>query len=296
MSGSGVGVVGVVGLGLMGSGIAEVCARAGHEVRAVEADAESVAVGLARVRASLARAVERGKVSPEDADAARARIIATTELPDLAGCDLVIEAATEDEAAKLAIFRRLDAVVAPDAIVASNTSAIPISRLAAATAHPERVLGLHFFNPAPVMGLVEVIAADATARAVAERATAFVRDLGKTPVAAPDRAGFIVNALLVPYLLAGIRMLERGLASAEDIDTAMRLGCGHPMGPLELADLTGLDTVAAAAASLHRDSGEPLHEPPALLRELVDAGRLGRKSGRGFHDYDGRDPEVTAVV
>lgn len=277
--------VGVIGLGLMGSGIAEVCARAGFDVRAVDIDEDAVAAGLDRVRGSLARAVERGKRSVEESAAALARIDAGTDLGALDGCELVIEAASEDEAIKVGLFRRLDGIVGPDAILASNTSAIPISRLAAATARPERVIGLHFFNPAPVMALVEVIAGLRTAESTRQRAEDFVRALGKTAVAAPDRAGFIVNALLVPYLLAGIRMLDTGSASADDIDTAMRLGCGHPMGPLELADLAGLDTVAAAAESLHREFGEPLYSPPPLLPRMVESGMLGRKSGRGFHSY-----------
>ena len=277
--------VGVIGLGLMGSGIAEVCARAGCDVRAVDVVEDAVTAGLDRVRASLARAVERGKLPSAGSEAAFARIDAGTDLEALCDCELVIEAASEDEAVKVGLFRRLDGIVGPDAILASNTSAIPISRLAAATAHPERVIGLHFFNPAPVMGLVEVIAGLHTATHTRERAEGFVRSLGKTAVAAPDRAGFIVNALLVPYLLAGIRMLDTGGASADDIDTAMRLGCGHPMGPLELADLAGLDTVAAAAKSLHREFGEPLYSPPPLLLRMVESGMLGRKSGRGFHTY-----------
>lgn len=277
--------VGVIGLGLMGSGIAEVCARAGFDVRAVDIDEDAVVAGLDRVRGSLARAVERGKLPVAESEAALGRIDAGTEIGALGDRDLVIEAASEDEAVKLGLFRRLDGIVGPDAILASNTSAIPISRLAAATAHPERVIGLHFFNPAPVMGLVEVIAGLRTAEGARARAEDFVRALGKTAVAAPDRAGFIVNALLVPYLLAGIRMLDSGSASADDIDTAMRLGCGHPMGPLELADLAGLDTVAAAAASLHREFGEPLYSPPPLLLRMVESGMLGRKSGRGFHTY-----------
>ncbi|MBN9239070.1 MAG: 3-hydroxybutyryl-CoA dehydrogenase [Micrococcales bacterium 70-64] len=277
--------VGVIGLGLMGSGIAEVCARAGFDVRAVDIDEDAVAAGLDRVRGSLARAVERGKLPVAESEAALARIAAGTEIGALGDRDLVIEAASEDEAIKVGLFRRLDGIVGPDAILASNTSAIPISRLAAATARPERVIGLHFFNPAPVMALVEVIAGLRTAESTRQRAEDFVRALGKTAVAAPDRAGFIVNALLVPYLLAGIRMLDTGRASADDIDTAMRLGCGHPMGPLELADLAGLDTVAAAAESLHREFGEPLYSPPPLLLRMVESGMLGRKSGRGFHSY-----------
>lgn len=270
--------VGVIGLGLMGSGIAELCARAGLDVRVVETDEERLDAGLERVRVSLARAVERAKLDAADADDAMARITGVTDIEALADRELIIEAASEDEALKLDLFARLDAIADRSAILASNTSAIPIGRLAAATAWPDRVVGLHFFNPAPVMQLVEVIAASTTTDDALERARAFAVRLGKTPVRAPDTAGFIVNALLIPYLLDGIRMLERGDATADDIDTAMRLGCGHPMGPLELADFAGLDTVAAAASSLGL-------EPPAMLRRLVAAGDLGRKSGQGFYRH-----------
>lgn len=279
--------VGVIGLGLMGSGIAELCARAGHDVRVVETSDAALGAGLDRVRASLARGVERGKLTADEADAAFARIRGSVELQHLADRELVIEAASEDENLKLDLFRRLDGVVVdPRAILASNTSAIPISKLAAATSDPGRVIGLHFFNPAPVMALVEIIRAIRTSDDTAARSAAFVQGLGKTGVAAADRAGFIVNALLVPYLLAGIRMLEGGYASAPDIDAAMRLGCAHPMGPLELADLAGLDTVVGAARSLHREVGEPLYAPPPLLLRMVEAGMLGRKSGKGFYEYE----------
>lgn len=270
--------VGVIGLGLMGSGIAEVCARAGLDVRVVEADRERLDAGLHRLRSSLTRAVERAKIDARAADEAWARVSGFTTLEALADRELIIEAASEDEALKLDLFARLDALADPSAVLASNTSAIPIGRLAAATTRPARVIGLHFFNPAPVMQLVEVIAPSTTSAEVLEQVQAVAVALGKTPVRAPDRAGFVVNALLIPYLLDAVRMLERGDATAVDIDTAMRLGCGHPMGPLELADLAGLDTVAAAAGSLGLTA-------PAMLSELVAAGHLGRKSGRGFHDY-----------
>lgn len=268
----------MVGLGLMGSGIAELCARADLDVVAVETDETRLEAGLDRVRDSLARAVDRGKLDARAAERARTRIVGALAVEALADRDLVIEAASEDEALKLELFARLDALAGPSTTLASNTSAIPIGRLAAATTRPDRVVGLHFFNPAPVMGLVEVIPAASTSADTFERARAFAIRLGKTPVRAPDRPGFIVNALLIPYLLDGIRMLERGDATAVDIDTAMRLGCGHPMGPLELADLAGLDTVAAAARSLGL-------EPPAALARLIAAGDLGRKSGRGFYDH-----------
>lgn len=270
--------VGVIGLGLMGSGIAEVSARAGLSVLVVETDHGRLESGLDRVRASLARAVERSKLEASSAEEAMSRIAGAIELDALADRELIVEAASEDEVLKLELFARLDRIADPSAILASNTSAIPIGRLAAATARPERVVGLHFFNPAPVMQLVELIPAAETSTETLERIRRFATDLGKTPVQAPDRAGFIVNALLIPYLLDGIRMLERGDATADDIDTAMRLGCGHPMGPLELADFAGLDTVAAAASSLGL-------EPPALLTRLVAAGDLGRKSGQGFYRH-----------
>lgn len=270
--------VGIIGLGLMGSGIAELSARAGLDVRVVETDEDRLDAGLERVRASLARAVERGKLDVDAAAEARARIAGGTALEDLVDRELVVEAASEDEGLKLALFARLDAIVDGSGILASNTSAIPIERLAAVTARPERVVGLHFFNPAPVMQLVEVIPASSTSGATVERARSFTLRLGKTPVSAPDRPGFIVNALLIPYLLDAIRMVQRGEASAVDIDTAMRLGCGHPMGPLELADFAGLDTVAAAGRSLGI-------EPPAVLERLVAAGHLGRKTGRGFYEH-----------
>lgn len=282
---SGIPRVGVVGLGLMGSGIAEVSARAGLEVRVAEAGEVALEAGLARIRASLHRAVERGKATREEADAALARISGSPDLAPLADCDLVIEAVVEDEAVKIALFRQLDELLGPEAVLASNTSAIPIGVLAAATSRPSSVIGLHFFNPAPVMELVEVIPALRTSPETTERATAFVASLGKTAVRAPDRGGFIVNALLIPYLLSGIRMVESGMASAEDVDTAMRLGCAHPMGPLQLADLAGLDTVASAADALHREFGEPHLVAPPLLRRMVEAGLLGRKSGEGFYRY-----------
>ncbi len=278
--------VGVVGAGLMGSGIAEVCARHGHDVTVVETSEEALAAGLERLERSLARGVERGKLTAGESAEARGRVTGAVDLDALADRELVIEAATENEAAKLEIFRRLDAVVDPDTVLASNTSAIPISRLGAATTRPERVVGLHFFNPAPVMELVEIIPALLTSPATLDRARDFATGLGKTCVVAPDRAGFVVNALLIPYLLAAIRMVESG-TSAETVDTAMRLGCAHPLGPLALADLAGLDTVASAAEALHREHGEPLYAPPPLLRRMVESGLLGRKTGRGFHTYAG---------
>jgi 3-hydroxybutyryl-CoA dehydrogenase len=279
--------VGVVGCGLMGSGIAEVCARAGVDVIAREVDDQAAASGRARIFASLDRAVKAGKLTAGDRDDALTRLTVTTRLDDLAGCDLVIEAATENPDIKAALFAELDRVVTrPDAILATNTSSIPVVQVAQATTRPAQVVGLHFFNPVPVQRLVEVIPSVLTSDQTAERAKALATDvLGKTAITAPDRSGFVVNALLVPYLLSAIRMLEAGHATAEDIDTGMTLGCAHPMGPLKLADLIGLDTLTAVAESMYEEYAEPLYAAPPLLRRMTAAGRLGRKTGRGFYDY-----------
>jgi 3-hydroxybutyryl-CoA dehydrogenase len=279
--------VGVAGCGLMGSGIAEICARGGLDVIVREIDSAAAEAGLARIDASLARAVRAGKITAEDRDAALARLTVTTRLEDLADRELVIEAATENPVVKAALFAELDRVVAgPDAILATNTSSIPIIQVAQATRSPERVVGLHFFNPVPVQRLVEVIPSVLTSPGVVERVTALVtKTLGKTTIKAPDRSGFVVNALLVPYLLAAIRMLDAGYATAEDIDLGMTLGCAHPMGPLRLADLIGLDTLKAVADSMYEEYKEPVYAAPPLLRRMTDAGLLGRKTGRGFYDY-----------
>jgi 3-hydroxybutyryl-CoA dehydrogenase len=279
--------VGVAGCGLMGSGIAEICARGGLDVIVREIDSAAAEAGLARIDASLARAVRAGKITAEDRDAALARLTVTTRLEDLADRELVIEAATENPVVKAALFAELDRVVAgPDAILATNTSSIPIIQVAQATRRPERVVGLHFFNPVPVQRLVEVIPSVLTSPGVVERVTALVtKTLGKTTIKAPDRSGFVVNALLVPYLLAAIRMLDAGYATAEDIDLGMTLGCAHPMGPLRLADLIGLDTLKAVADSMYEEYKEPVYAAPPLLRRMTDAGLLGRPAGRGFYDY-----------
>jgi 3-hydroxybutyryl-CoA dehydrogenase len=279
--------VGVVGCGQMGAGIAEVFARAGLEVRVTEPDPGRLAAGRERLTASLHRAAERGKISEADRDAALARTDWTTDLADFADRDLVVEAVVEDESVKTAIFRTLDAVVTrPDAILASNTSSIPLVNLAVATGRPEQVIGVHFFNPAPVQKLVELIPALTTGEETLARAEELVTGpLGKHAIRAQDRAGFVVNALLIPYLLSAIRMAESGIASREDIDNGMELGCAHPMGPLRLSDLIGLDTVASVAHSMYEELKEPLYAAPPLLLRMVAAGRLGRKSGRGFYDY-----------
>ncbi|WP_433570434.1 3-hydroxybutyryl-CoA dehydrogenase [Streptomyces sp. CA-251247] len=279
--------VGIVGCGLMGSGIAEVCARAGRDVVVVESDDAAADAGRRRITASLDRALAAGKIDAEGRDTALAHITTTADLDRLADRDLVVEAVAEDEAAKLAVFARLDAtVLRKDAILATNTSSIPVIRLAAATERPEHVVGLHFFNPVPVLPLVELVPSLLTAESTALRAQEFVSEvLGKQVVRARDRAGFIVNALLVPYLLAAVRMVESGTASAEDIDRGMTLGCAHPLGPLALTDLIGLDTTQAIAESMYDEFREPLYAPPPLLARMVEAGLLGRKSGRGFHTY-----------
>lgn len=282
--------VGIVGGGQMGAGIAEVCARSGVDVTIAEVDAAAAQRAHGRIEASLTRGVQRGKVLAEDAGSALSRLRAVGDLGDLADRDLVIEAVVENRDLKLSLFSALSACVqSPDAILASNTSSIPIVELAAAAGdRGDHVLGLHFFNPVPVLALVEVIPSLLTAPEVTDRARSFAADvLGKDPIDAPDRAGFTVNALLIPYLLSAIRMLEQGLASAEDIDKGMVKGCAHPMGPLALADLIGLDTVLGVAETLYAEQREQLFAPPALLQRLVTAGLLGRKAGRGVYRYEG---------
>ena len=281
-----IGTIGVVGVGTMGSGIVEVAARNGLQVVAREATPELVEAGRARVEGSMDRGVARGKLDELTREAASAAIAWTTDLDDLAGCDLVLEAVPENLALKLEIFGVLDRVLDPAAIMATNTSSIPIIDVAMGTSRPEQVLGMHFFNPATVMKLVEVISTQLTAPEVTEAATTFATDtLGKRVVPAPDRAGFVVNKLLVPYICQAIEMYESGHASAEDIDEAMKLGAGHPMGPLTLADLIGLDVCLFTAESLHAEYAERFYAPPPLLRRMVAAGRLGRKTRRGFYEY-----------
>jgi len=282
--------VGVVGCGLMGSGIAEVCARAGADVVVREATDELLRAGRARVEQSLGRAVRAGKLDQGACDEALARVSFHTEWEAMADRQLVVEAVTEDAAAKVEVYRRLDGVVAaPDAILASNTSSIPIMKLAMATQRPAQVMGIHFFNPVPVLHLVELVTSLLTGEEAVARAEVFVTDrLGKRVIRSQDRAGFVVNALLVPYLLSAIRMFESGFASRDDIDTGMIEGCAHPMGPLALADLIGLDTTMAVAESLYEEFKEPLFAPPPLLSRMVEANLLGRKTGRGFYDYTRR--------
>ncbi|HEX2467527.1 MAG TPA: 3-hydroxybutyryl-CoA dehydrogenase [Solirubrobacterales bacterium] len=278
--------VGIVGAGFMGSGIAEAVARAGFEVSLHEPAEAPLASSRERLGASVAKAVEADKLSAREAQALQGRIEWTTALEALAPCQLVIEAVTEDPEVKTAVFRSLGELVAPEALIASNTSSIPIAQLAAATPHRERVLGLHFFSPAQVMRLVEVVVGIDTAPEAVERAEAFCERIGKTPIRTKDRSGFIVNMLLVPYLMAGVRMYEEGFAARDAIDEGMRLGCGHPMGPLELADFIGLDVLYAVCNSLYEEFKRPEYAPPPLLKRMVVSGHLGRKSGRGFYEYD----------
>jgi 3-hydroxybutyryl-CoA dehydrogenase len=279
--------VGVLGCGLMGSGIAEVCARHDRDVVVVEADPAAAERGRERVLRSMEAAASRGKLAADDLERAVAKLSFTHDWDALADRDLVIEAVSEDPEIKVAAFGRLDRIVAaPDAILASNTSSIPIMKLATTTERPTQVVGLHFFNPVPVLPLVELVASLMTSPDTADRASGFATDvLGKHVIRSKDRAGFVVNALLIPYLLSAIRMLESGFATAADIDAGMVHGCAHPMGPLALTDLIGLDTTMAVAESMYAEFKEPLYAPPPLLSRMVEAGLLGRKSGRGFHDY-----------
>jgi 3-hydroxybutyryl-CoA dehydrogenase len=279
--------IGVVGGGLMGSGIAEVCARAGCDVVVVETTEDAAAGALARITRSIDSAVKRGKLEPDAAADARSRVRVAADLKLLADRDLVVEAVAEDEQVKVDIFTKLDGIVeSPEALLASNTSSIPIMKLGMATSRPAQVIGVHFFNPVPVLPLVELVPSLLTSDEVLGRSQQFVVErLGKKAIQCQDRAGFVVNALLVPYILSAIRMFESGFASAEDIDSGMVHGCAHPMGPLRLADLIGLDTVKAIAESLYSEFKEPTYAPPALLSRMVDAGLVGRKRARGFYQY-----------
>jgi len=274
-----------VGCGLMGAGIAEVCARAGMDVIVAESSPSLADIGRTRLEKSLIRAEERGKI--DSATDVLDRIWVVSDLELLADRDLVVEAILEVEEAKIALFKQLDRIVtSPDAILASNTSSIPIMKIAVATARPSHVLGVHFFNPVPVLSLVELVPSLLTAADTTERARIFVEQtLGKHAIKCRDRSGFVVNALLIPFVLAAIRMVESGFATAADIDEGLVRGAAHPQGPLALADLIGLDTVKAVAESLYEEFKEPLYAPPPLLARMVDAGLLGRKTGRGFHTY-----------
>ena len=279
--------VGVIGAGQMGGGIAEVCAKAGAQVVIYEPSQEFLDAGEKRIVASLERAKAKGKLAADDFEVARAQLSFTTDMAAMADRDLVIEAIIEDDAVKTKVFAQLDEIVTdPDAVLASNTSSIPIMKIAAATKNPQRVLGLHFFNPVPVLPLVELISPLVTSDAAIERTRQFAAEvLGKQVVRCGDRSGFVVNALLVPYLLAAVRMVESGFASVEDVDKAVVGGLSHPMGPLRLSDLVGLDTLKLIADKMYEEFKEPLYGPPPLLLRMVEAGQLGKKSGRGFYTY-----------
>ena len=278
--------LGVVGVGQMGAGIAEVAAKSGVAVVAREITDELLGAAHQRIEASLRRALERGKLDESAMESALGGIEFTTELDALEDCDIIIEAATENEEIKTQIFTDLDRIAAEDAILASNTSSLPITRIGAATQRPEQVVGMHFFNPVPVMGLMELVSTVRTSEETKTRARAFGEDrMGKTVIDAKDRAGFIVNLLLVPYMIEAMRMYEQGFASAEDIDAGMRLGANHPMGPLELADFIGLDTMKFVADVLFEEFKLPQYAPPPLLTRMVEAGLMGKKAGRGFYTY-----------
>ena len=289
--------IGVVGCGLMGSGIAQTAAQAGFQVTVREVSTELIDKGFVNIDKSLARLVQRGTLTAAQRDAARNRLRGTSKLDDLAGCDFVIEAITEQLAVKEELFLALDAVCPSQTIYASNTSSLSITVMAVATRRPERFVGLHFFNPVPIMKLAEVIRTIATDPKVYEEVVAFAGRLGKTPVRTSDRTGFVVNRLLVPYLLDAVRALEEGVATIPDIDQAMKLGCGHPMGPLTLLDFVGLDTTYYIANIMFDEFKERRFAPPPLLKRMVMAGWNGRKSGRGFYEYtDPENPKPMALV
>lgn len=278
--------LGVVGAGFMGTGIAESAAAAGIEVALYEPIEPQVAKSRERIATSLERAVSGGKRSSEEAEAMLARVTWSHELDSVADAELVIEAVVEDAEVKVKTFAELDRVLADDVVIASNTSSIPIAGLAASTGRADRVLGLHFFSPVPVMKLVEVVVGIETSDETVERAEAFAERIGKTAIRTKDRSGFVVNFLLVPYLMAAVRMYEEGFASREDIDEGMKLGCGHPMGPLALCDLIGLDVLYSVCDSLYEEFKRDEYAPPPLMKRMVVSGHLGRKTGRGFYEYD----------
>ena len=277
--------VGVVGCGLMGSGIVEVCARAGYDVVVSEINDEFLQKGLGLLKGSLSKAVSKGKVTQEEMDATLARVKGTTDAADFAPCDLVIEAAIENMELKKKIFAELDGILRPEVIIGSNTSSLCITEMASATQRGDKVLGIHFFNPVPIMPLLELVRTILTSDETLAIAQEFGQSVGKTTVVAKDTPGFIVNRLLIPYLLDAVRIYEDGLATREDIDTAIKLGLNHPMGPLTLLDLVGLDTTLFIADAMFEEFKDPRYAVPPLLRRMVLAGHLGRKSGKGFYDY-----------
>ncbi len=282
--------VGVVGCGLMGSGIAEVAAKSGFDVVVREIDDDALEAGKKRIRKSLDRAVDKEKLSAEDRDAAWARFSFVTDVAGLKDCDIVIEAIVEDLEVKNELFGKLDELCGERTIFASNTSSLTVTDMAAATDRADRFVGLHFFNPVPVMKLVEVVRTIATSEETFDRAYAFAEALGKVPIAAKDNSGFVVNLLLVPYMLDAIRQLERGVASIEDIDTGMQLGCGYPMGPFTLCDFVGIDTLYKISEIMFDEYREERYAPPPLLKRIVSMGRYGRKTGKGFYDWSGDRP------
>ena len=277
--------IGVVGCGLMGSGIAQVAAQAGYRTIVREVNDATVAAGIGRIESFLAAGVERGKIAADDRDRTLANLSGTSRLEDLADCDLIIEAIVENVDAKREVFATLEGVVGPGTVFASNTSSLCITELASATRRPERFIGLHFFSPVPIMRLVEVIRGLTTSDETYESVFAFGRSVGKDPVTAPDRPGFIANRLLIPYLLDAIRAYEEGVGTIEDIDKTMSLGCGYPMGPFTLLDFVGLDTTCYIAGIMYDEFRDPRYAPPPLLKRMVLAGRHGRKTGRGFYTY-----------
>jgi 3-hydroxybutyryl-CoA dehydrogenase len=287
--------VGVVGCGLMGSGIAEVAAKGGFDVVVREVDDDVLAAGEKKIQKSMDRAVAKEKLSQADRDAAWERLSFTTEVSGLADCDLVVEAIVEDLGAKNDLFGELDGLCADGTIFASNTSSLTITDMAAATSRPDRFVGLHFFNPVPVMKLVEVVRTIATSDETFDRAFEFSKALGKTPIAAKDNSGFVVNLLLVPYMLDAIRQLERGVATIEDIDTGMMLGCGYPMGPFTLCDFVGIDTLHKISEIMYDEYREERYAPPPLLKRIVSLGRYGRKTGKGFYDWSGDEPVALPI-
>ncbi len=277
--------IGIVGCGLMGGGIAQICAQSGYETIVREVNQQLLDKGVARIQSAWDMMASKGKLTQGQVDENRSRLHGTLSLEDFADCDLVIEAVIENMEEKVRLFPTLDRILKPDVFILSNTSSLNVTQMGAITKRPDKVCGLHFFNPAPVMKLVEVVRTISTSEETIETVKQFAISLGKTPVLAKDTAGFIVNFLLIPYLLAAIRMLENSMATRDDIDTAMKLGCGYPMGPFTLLDYVGLDTTLWAAEAIYEEYKEPLYAPPPLLRRMVISGMYGKKSGRGFYDY-----------
>lgn len=281
-----IGKVGIVGCGLMGAGIAQTCAQSGYETIVREVNQQLLDKGLVRITSAWDMMASKGKLTQGQLQENRARLHGTLDLADFADCDLVIEAIIENMEEKLRLFPALDNTLKPEALILTNTSSLNVTQMGAVTKRPDKVCGLHFFNPAPVMKLVEIVRTISTSDETIEEVRQFAISLGKTPVLAKDTAGFIVNFLLIPYLLAAVRMLENGMASRDDIDVAMKLGCGYPMGPFTLLDYVGLDTTLWAAEAIYDEYKDPLYAPPPLLRRMVQSGMYGKKSGRGFYNYD----------